>query len=227
MPDDSPKFGAANKAPPSWFARVPTGAIMDLKITNAELRVFNVLCSYANSQGFAYPNQQTLRKQANQHLNTTRKGLDKLRKKGYIEIVSTYRSHPKWRHVMGNVYRIIYDKRLSQEELISAMDKEDPPPIQEKDIPIQQDETIQGDSNHGEKHKGYELVEVEGVARWYAEKCSQIMGQLRLVNPRSIEETARILETMTIEECKARALAKLNECREARRDTPHHLGWLA
>ena len=53
MPDDQPSFGEANNAPPSFDSRIPTGAVMDLEITDKELRVFAVLCSYANNQGFA------------------------------------------------------------------------------------------------------------------------------------------------------------------------------
>ena len=60
MPDDQPSFGEANNAPPSFYSRIPTGAVMDLEITDKELRVFAVLCSYGNDQGFAYPNQKTL-----------------------------------------------------------------------------------------------------------------------------------------------------------------------
>ena len=132
---------------------------------------------------------------------------------------------------MGNVYRIVYDKRLTQEDLIDAMDKDDPPPIEEKDIPLQPQEETDGEevtlSNHDSGGYEVELVEIEKIARWYAARCGEIMGQFKLVNPRAIEQATRVLKTMTPDEVRDKVNERLLECREARRPAPDHLGWLA
>ena len=203
---------------------------MDLKITDKEFRAFAVLCSYANNQGFSYPNQKTIWKKSGQHLTTTRKALDKLRKKGYLEVVSTYRSHPKWRHVMGNVYRIVFDKRVTQEDLIDQMNKEDPAPIDEKDIPLQDqgqiDETKEKASNQDQASKDIQLVDVERVAQLYIQRCNAYTGQLRLKNERALTVAKKALECLTMAEIKEEIEAKLLHCQQNRIDAPHHLGFI-
>ena len=235
MPKDTqklkePVFGSANKAPPSWFARIPTGAIMDLRITDKEFRAFAVLCSYANNQGFSYPNQKTIWQKSGQHLTTTRKALEKVRKKGYLQIVSTYRSHPKWRHVMGNVYRIVFDKRVTQDDLIDQMNREDPAPIDEKDIPLQsegqRDEVILNDSKQDDGVKVVELVEIDRLAQHYIQRCNAFTGQLRIKNERSLMSAKRALESHDIEVIKAEIEARLLDCQQNRKDCPHDLGWI-
>ena len=219
---DTPKFGKAQKAPPSWFARLPTKLILDKRFNDRQIRIAAMICSYANNQGFAWPNQATLCEQLGYDKNTMTRAINKLKKTGAIEIVSKYRSHPKWRHVMGNVYRIVYDKSLSQDDLIKAMDKDDPPPVEESAIPVQNvesNQTIEKGSN--------ELVETGVLCNWFVVKCNEITGQTRLVTPRAINEANRVLESMSVEQVKVSALARLNECRAGRLDPPHHLGWLA
>ena len=125
--DDTPTFGKANDAPPSWFARVPSAAIEDRKLTPHEFRVLAAICSYANNQGFAWPNQTTIRAKAGVSRNLVDRAIRILKRRKYIEIVSCYRSHPKWRRVMGNVYRVIYDDRLETDKLIAEMNHEDQP----------------------------------------------------------------------------------------------------
>ena len=221
--DDKPKFGKKNKAPPSFFARVPSSAVTDKRLTDKEFRVLCVLCSYANNQGFAYPNSKTIGDLFGLDRKNVTRALTKCEKLGYIEKVSKFRSHPKWRHVMGTVWRIVYDDRLDQDELIDSMNKEDPPPVMEEDLP--QPEIDAG--KHEVEGDGIELVDVVGVARWYARKAEEMTGQLKLINERALEQAKAVIDSgITEDQVKVRALAVLQDCQQRRKPAPDNLGFL-
>ena len=221
--DDKQSFGRTNDAPPSWFARVPTKAITDKGISHAELRVLASICCYANNQGFAWPNQSTIKKDVGVSQTTIDKAMIKLKQKKHIEIVSRHRSHPKWRRVMGNVYRIIHDERLETDKLIDDMHNEDPPPaIEEEDSPRPPDGN---DGNHNEEEEGKELVEAVALSHWYVRAAERSHGQLRLVNPRAVEAVVTLFRAgRTADDIKVAAEATLDTRRQAGRDAPHHLG---
>jgi len=226
MPDDQPSFGEANNAPPSFYSRIPSGAVMDLEITDKEMRVFAVLCSYANNQGFAYPNQKTLWKKAGCHVDTVRKAIKKLKKKKYIQVVSKYRSHPKWRHVMGNVYRVVYDQRLTQDDLVDAMDREDPPAIEEKDIPEQPVKGEVAVSNQSSEERARDVKVIKEVAKWWAMRCGERLGQFKIIDLRANEQAEAVLKVMTVDQVKEKGEQYLTECRQLRRPAPDHLGFM-
>jgi len=118
------KFGKTQGGLPSWFARVPTTAVCDLSITPGELRILAVICSYANNQGFAWPNRSTIYERSGLKAATFDRALKKLKAKGHLQIVSRHRSHSSWRHVMGNVYRVVFDKEMKTDRLIADMKHE-------------------------------------------------------------------------------------------------------
>jgi len=231
--DAKPKFGKKNNAPPSFFARVPSGAVTDKRLTDKEFRVLAVLCSYANNQGFAWPNIDTIFDDLNKlkepiSRRTISRALDKLRRGKFIEVVSRHRSHEKWRHVMGTVHRVIYDKRLTVDDLHDAMTKEAPPPIDERTLPKQAEvEAGSGDDgNQRSEAEAVELAEVERVARWFARECQGLTGQLRVVNEAAFIAAREALAIDTADNIKAKATAHLLECRQHRRTPPVHLGFL-
>ena len=114
---------------------------------------------------------------------------------------------------MGNVYRIVFDKRVTQEDLIDQMNKEDPAPIDEKDIPLQDqgqiDETKEKASNQDQASKDIQLVDVERVAQLYIQRCNAYTGQLRLKNERALTVAKKALECLTMAEIKEEIEAKL------------------
>ena len=236
--EDVPSFGKSNNAPPSFFARVPSRATWDVKrkakankgkgLNMNDYHLFTVLCSYANNQGFAWPNAQTIAEVAGTDRPNVTRALGRAEKLGYIEKVSRFRSHPKWRHVMGTVWRIIYDDRLDQEELIDGMIAEDPAPIIEEDLPtvneVAEIDTGNQTSQGGEEELALALV----VARWYARAAEEATGELRLVNPRAVELALQCVTDrgLSKEQVITRAEAVLAECRKQRRSTPPHLGFL-
>ena len=190
-------FGG-NDNMPSWFGRVPTKAVMDPGITHAELRVLACIACFANNQGFAWPNQSTIKARIKVGQNTIDKAIKKLKKRGHIEIVSRHRSHPKWRRVMGNVYRIIHDEEMQTDKLIDQMNSQDDDPIVEDSLgdPESSAESDQeGDGNQSGPEREEQLVEALMVARAYAEAARKSHGQMRLVNPRAVDAAAKLLST--------------------------------
>ena len=122
---------------------------------------------------------------------------------------------------MGTVWRVIYDDRLDQEELIDSMNNEDPAPVIEEDLPtVDEAETGKQTSQSGEDELALALV----VSRWYARAA----GELRLVNPRAVELALQCVTDrgLSKEQVITRAEAVLAECRKHRRSTPPHLGFL-
>lgn len=223
--DDEPSFGRTNDAPPSWFARIPTRAIIDKGISHAELRVLASICCYANNQGFAWPNQSTIKKDAGVGQTTVDRAMIKLQKLKHIEIISRFRSHPKWRRIMGNVYRIIHDDRLETDKLIDEMHNEDPPPAIEAKPEDSPSRPEVKDGNHEEEEKAKQLVEAVALSHWYTRAAERSTGQLRLVNPRAVEAVVALFKAgKTADDIKVAAQAVLDTRRQAGRDAPHHLG---
>ena len=228
MADDTnePVIGAAQGGPPSLYTRIPTRVIWESKgtrgkgkgLTPGELRQFAMLCAYANNQGFAYPNQQTIADVANTDRGAVARMLIKAKRLGYIERVSVYRDHPAWRHVMGAVWRIIYDSRLTQDDLIDDLNKNDPAPIIEDDIAAAEPIPAASDTGkHGMERDGLALVDANALAHWFVHQVSATTGEVRIVNERAIHDASQCHD---IESSKAAAIAALAKCRDQRRSAP-------
>ena len=232
---EEPSFGKSANAPPSFFARVPTRATWDVRrpgkrnkgkgLSFGDYHILSILCSYANNQGFTWPNAATIADLAGTDRQNVTRALGRAEKLGYIEKVSRFRSHPKWRHVMGTVWRIVYDNRLDQEELIDSMNIEDPAPVMEEDLPTVAETDAGNQTSEDEEDR---LAEAVVVARWYSRAAEEATGELRLVNPRAVELAKECLTDrgLTKEQMITRAEAVLADCRKTRRSTPPHLGFL-
>ena len=130
---------------------------------------------------------------------------------------------------MGTVHRVIYDDRLTVDDLHDAMTKEAPPPIDASQLPKQREveavESVQG--NQRSEANGVELGEVSSLAQWFARECHGLTGQLRVVNEASFQATRQALADNTADNIKAKATAHLMQCRESRTTPPLHLGFTA
>ena len=177
-----------------------------------------MLCSYGNNQGFAYPNLETIAKNAHCSVDTVSTTLTKLKKKKAVELVSKYRSHPKWKHVMGSVYRIVYDERLNQSDLIDDMNKEDPPPIEE--------EEIKAESNQETEGRDIELVEIRSLATHYVQQVRVYTGELRLLNERAYLGAELLFKKVGRERANRLIEERLTACRKEKRGAPQHCGEL-
>ena len=229
-------IGRKHGGPPSIYTYVPTRAIWEARyrkkkdasgLTEGELKAFIVMCGYANNQGFAWPSLKTIGEVINADAATVSRAMSKAEKLGYLEKVSSNKSHPKWKHVFSTVYRVIYDHRLDTDDLIDAMNSEEPAPIDEQDIPVQIETEDAGQSNHRDARGEEQLVEASRVARWYAGEAGRITGELRLVNPRSIDAAARAIEAIGVDRVKDEAHDALIVCRNIRKPAPLNLLFLA
>ena len=229
-------IGRKHGGPPSIYTYVPTRVIWEARyrkkkdasgLTEGELKAFIVMCGYANNQGFAWPSLKTIGEVINADAATVSRAMSKAEKLGYLEKVSSNKSHPKWKHVFSTVYRVIYDHRLDTDELIDAMNSEEPAPIDEQDIPVQIEAEDAGQSNHGDGRGEEQLVEVSGVAQWYVAEVGRITGELRLVNPNAIDAAARAIEAIGVDRVKADAHGALIICRDIRKPAPLNLLFLA
>ena len=118
---------------------------------------------------------------------------------------------------MGAVWRIVYDDRLTQDDLIDDLNKNDPAPIIEDDLPAIEPTADSGTGNHGIEGVGLELVEANALAHWYTRLVNDMTGELRIVNERAINDAAQCRD---IAAAKAAAQLHLKECRDNRRSAP-------
>ena len=238
-------IGRKHGGPPSIYTYVPTRAIWDAKfvskkhggkkgatgLTEKQLHILLAVCAYANNQGFAWPALKTIAETVNTSYQQVQQAMKRAAELGYVEKVSAHKSHPKWKHIYSTVYRIIYDHRLDTDDLIDAMNTEDPPPVDEQSIPMQseaaEESEIAGGINHGDERGEEQLVEVSGVAQWYVAEVGRITGELRLVNPNAIDAAARAIEAIGVDRVKADAHDALIICRGIRKPAPLNLLFLA
>ena len=229
-------IGKKNGGPPSVYTRIPTRVIWDAKYKNnkhgvkkgatglseRELSAFTVMCGYANNQGFAWPSLKTIGSVVHMDHTNVSRAMSKAQKLGYLEKVSSNKSNPKWKHTFSTVYRIIYDHRLDTDELIDAMNSEEPAPIEEQSIPLQE----VGQSNHGDGGVDEGLVEGEMVARWYASEVGQITGELRVINENAVRAGAKAVKKLGVDIVKDEARYALMVCRDIRKSAPLNLLFL-
>ena len=229
-------IGRKHGGPPSIYTYIPTRAIWDARyrkkkdatgLTEGELKAFIVMCAYANNQGFAWPSLKTIGEVINADAATVSRAMSKAEKLGYLEKVSSNKSHPKWKHIFSTVYRVIYDHRLDTDDLIDAMNNEEPAPIDEQDIPVQTETEDAGQSNHRDARGEEQLVDCSRVAQWYVAEVGRLTGELRVLNENAIDAAGRALEAIGEEQVKQQARYALTVCRDIRKPAPLNLLFLA
>jgi|TARA_R110000751_G_scaffold78084_1_gene157406 hypothetical protein len=90
----------------SKFGVVPTLAILDKDITNAELRVLALLCSYADKNGECFPSQQTMAEQLNVRRDDLNKRLRLIEQKGWVTSSRRFRQDGSER---AKLYCVMHD----------------------------------------------------------------------------------------------------------------------
>ena len=227
------KFGAAAGKPRSWFSRVPTAAIWAIKdskepnkITFVDLKVLCVMCAYVNNQGICFVGQKRMAKAIGSEQAAVSKAIKKWIALGHVTIISQFRS--EWKGVFGNVYRVVYDDRLSDQDVIDEMDRtpvkerEDPPVIEthkDNHIPVNTDKELAGE--------GDVKSDARRLAQWYVGTVQAHNGQLRLVNERAVTGAEWLLQDGWTEvDIKYSANAYLEEGKAKGSDAPHHLGFM-
>ena len=228
---EEPSFGAARGQPPSFYSRVPTAAVWELGsnkgITYKDLKVLLVLCAYANNQGICFPGQKRIAEVLGSERASVSKSIGKWVRLGHVSVISRYRS--AWKGIYGNVYRVIYDQRLTDEDVIEAMEKV--PARERDDEPLREEADT---DNQAGDDKVDELVEKAVMTRealrlahWFTARVAEENGQLRLVTDRSVSAALALLDSgLSPAEIEADAVTGIRKLVSAGRDAPHHLGFL-
>ena len=240
--EKEPSFGSANNSPPSWFARIPTKFIWECGRRSGKRRpfkrpfnmtdfmVFGVLAAHANNQGITFVGQQRIAKVLMIDKADVSRSIKKSIKAGYINVISRQRS--QWKGVYGNVYRIVYDHRLSDDEIMDsfaktpARDRDENHPVQETDV-----DTIH---NHETENPIRELVDKSDVtkralalARWYVTSVKIYTGQFKVVNERAVRVVEPLLQDgWTDEELKSATIEILEDKRQRGYPAPENLAFL-
>lgn len=116
LPKRRPKI-IEKQAPPDQRHHVvmPIKALTDKRLTDNQVRVLGVLCSYCNRAGITWVGQARVGKDLGVSQQAVAKQLKVLRERGYIEVTSR-----GFRGERANTIRVIHDESISQEDAIAA-----------------------------------------------------------------------------------------------------------
>ncbi len=129
LPKRRPKI-VEKVAPPDQrkFVVMPIKALTDKRLTDNQLRVFGVLCSYCNRAGLTWVSQARIGKDLGISQQAVAKQFRALKEHGLIEITSR-----GFRGERANTVRVIFDETVSQEDAIAMnSSKEDSRPPEVK-----------------------------------------------------------------------------------------------
>lgn len=129
LPKRRPKI-VEKVAPPDQrkFVVMPIKALTDKRLTDNQLRVFGVLCSYCNRAGLTWVSQARIGKDLGISQQAVAKQFRALKEHGLIEITSK-----GFRGERANTVRVIFDETVSQEDAIAMnSSKEDSRPPEVK-----------------------------------------------------------------------------------------------
>lgn len=132
LPKRKPKV-VEKVAPPDQrkFVVMPIKALTDKRLTDNQVRVFGVLCSYANRAGLTWVSQARIGQDLGISQQAVAKQIKALVKHGVIEVTSK-----GFRGERANTIRVIFDQDISQEDAIAvASSKEDsrPPEMRKRE----------------------------------------------------------------------------------------------
>ena len=104
------------------FVVLPYKAIIDKRVTAANIRALAILAAYCNKQGFSIVGLRTLAKKLETRYQNVFNHLKKLEELGYVES----RKKSAFPGIRGNLRRIIYDNVVKWDDVKSYMlDNED------------------------------------------------------------------------------------------------------
>ena len=121
---------------------------------------------------------------------------------------------------MGSVWRIIFDERIEDDQLIDDWINQD-----ETGLAIEK-EPEAFVSKHSEDVIPSELVEeAGGLARWFAKNVSEKTGEIRNVDDQAIREAARLLKAgRTGDQIRTAAFTLVHERAKVGQPAPRDLG---
>lgn len=212
-----PSFGRANKGLPSHYARIPTRAVFDKKLHPTSRHVLSAIACYANNQGIAWPNSTTIAEIVGISTRQVSTHKTKLKARGYIRELSRYRD--RFPSVMGSVWRIIFDERIDDDELIGKWINEDTTGVS---IKVKKDGFIR---KHTDSPIDEQLVRKgEELARWWAKTVGEQTSQFRIVDDRAKDAAIALLKKgKTPDDIRSVATHLLHDCRLQAKPAPETL----
>ena len=112
------------------YTIVPIRVVKDKRIRIAAYRVLLAICSYANRAGLCWPGSDNLGRDLGVSRQAVGRQLKKLIEYGYIQKVKQFQMNRT-----AQIYRVIYDEKLSNKQLLQSVDFDDlHPSHQEKTI---------------------------------------------------------------------------------------------
>ncbi len=139
LPKRRPKV-IEKQAPPDQrhYVVMPIKALTDKRLTDNQVRVLGVLCSYCNRAGITWVSQARIGKDLGVSQQAVAKQLKGLREHGYIEITSR-----GFRGERANTIRVIHDQTISQADAIaitSGQEDTRPPEVRRREEKAMEEE---------------------------------------------------------------------------------------
>lgn len=104
------------------FVVLPFKAIIDKKVSAANIRTLGILAAYCNKQGFSIVGLKTMASKLQTSFQNVHNQLKKLEELGYVES----RKRSAYPGIRGNLRRIIYDDSIKWDDVKGYMlDNED------------------------------------------------------------------------------------------------------
>ena len=104
------------------FVVLPFKAIIDKKVSAANIRTLGILAAYCNKQGFSIVGLRTMASKLKTSYQNVHNQLKKLEELGYVES----RKRSAYPGIRGNLRRIIYDDSIKWDDVKGYMlDNED------------------------------------------------------------------------------------------------------
>lgn len=104
------------------FVVLPFKAIIDKKVSAANIRTLGILAAYCNKQGFSIVGLKTMASKLQTSFQNVHNQLKKLEELGYVES----RKNSSYPGIRGNLRRIVYDNSIKWDDVKGYMlDNED------------------------------------------------------------------------------------------------------
>lgn len=104
------------------FVVIPFKAVIDMKVSAANIRTLGILAAYCNKQGFSIVGLRTLASKLNTSYQNVFNQLKKLEQLGYVES----RKNSAYPGIRGNLRRIVFDDSIKWDDVKGYMlDNED------------------------------------------------------------------------------------------------------
>ena len=119
---ESIKIRKLRKKDHRHFVVLPFKAIIDKKVSAANIRTLGILAAYCNKQGFSIVGLKTMASKLQTSFQNVHNQLKKLEQLGYVES----RKNSAYPGIRGNLRRIVYDNSIKWDDVKGYMlDNED------------------------------------------------------------------------------------------------------